>query len=248
MSAAQDLQLNGDLGCQNAEVRGLLTVGGSPALVTVSVDGTTINGDGTPPSPLAVIPSGLDELVRVATGATIAGDGLTATPLDVVDETVRVATDATIDGDGLTASPLGVSTATLLPTRVTLWHDESRIIAGAALARAVGTTQLYNSLVFQNPAAVNDEWDSTFVIQAGAYTFSLLTATANIYGILSLRLNGVLFATTDLYTAIATANVLRTFALVVPTSGLQTLNGRVASKNAASAGFTVVVSKMWVAP
>jgi trimeric autotransporter adhesin len=73
-------------------------------LTQVATDGVTLTGDGTPTSPLAVVP----DTVAVATdGVTITGNGTTASPLAA--HSVAVATDGvTLSGNGLTATPLAV--------------------------------------------------------------------------------------------------------------------------------------------
>ena len=55
MSTGDDLQLTGDLACQNAEIRSTLLVAGAAPLATVAHD-ATLTGDGTLALPLSVVP------------------------------------------------------------------------------------------------------------------------------------------------------------------------------------------------
>ena len=84
--------------------------GGLPVddLTIVSVDNTTIQGNGSPSDPLSVIP---DALAVVTDDVTIGGDGLEGAPLHAIFpgfyDNVKVKTDGTsIVGSGVTGDPL----------------------------------------------------------------------------------------------------------------------------------------------
>ena len=120
-----DLQLNGDLACENAEIRGALRVGGV-AVPAVIVHDASLAGDGTAGSPLATVDG--ETAIALAVGSGLAGLGTNAVPL-----ANNVQHDASLAGLGTAGSPLAV----VNPIPFASWR---KVGAGTSVAIAASTT------------------------------------------------------------------------------------------------------------
>lgn len=139
--------------------------------------------------------------------------------------------------------------AQVFPTHATLWHDESIAVVGNAILLDFNTSQKYSSLSYQSAAANNDEFTQTFFIGAGTYTFKCLGRTALSHGKIDWSIDsGATIITTgqDWYSASTTYNVVKSVAnVVITTSGLHTLKGKINGKNASSSDYLMMLTKMW---
>lgn len=135
--------------------------------------------------------------------------------------------------------------ASRLPKRATMWHDEATVIAGNALIIGIGTSQIYNSYVYQSPSALNDEFEHECYIAAGTYTLSVLGVTSSDSGIITWYVDGGSVGTTDMYSGGA-SNVIKTVAsVVIATSGYHAIRGKLASKNASASDYRAYLNKYW---
>ena len=133
------------------------------------------------------------------------------------------------------------------PDRATMWHDESTVINGSAIAPQVAVNQYYNMLALQILPAINDEWSNSVILQAGTYRVSILMVHGPNSGILTLSLDGTNILTVDSYNAALTHNQITNsgFTINVATTGRHIIRGLTASKNAASIGYEALITKVW---
>ena len=136
-----------------------------------------------------------------------------------------------------------------LPKRATMWHEESTVVAGNALARTIQTSAAYNYVMSQNTPAINDEFTNSFVVGEGTYTLYLLGATGASDGQVDWYVDDVLVASAqDWYSASPTYNQQKTVAdVVIAEGGYHVLRGIVAGKNASSSNYRLLLTKMWLA-
>jgi len=136
-----------------------------------------------------------------------------------------------------------------LPKRATMWHEESTVVAGNALARTIQTSAAYNYVMAQNTPAINDEFTNSFVVGEGTYTLYLLGATGASDGRVDWYVDDVLVASAqDWYSASPAYNKLKTVAdVVIAEGGYHVLKGIVAGKNASSSNYRLMLTKMWLA-
>jgi hypothetical protein len=136
-----------------------------------------------------------------------------------------------------------------LPTRAVMWHEESTVVAGNALARTIQTSAAYNYVMSQNTPAINDEFTNSFVVGEGTYTLYLLGATGASDGQVDWYVDDVLVASAqDWYSASPAYNQTKTVAdVVIAEGGYHVLKGIVAGKNASSSNYRLLLTKMWLA-
>lgn len=131
--------------------------------------------------------------------------------------------------------------------RATIWHDESTVVTGSAIAPQVAVNQYYNMLALQTIPAINDEWTNSVMLEAGTYRVSILMVDGPNSGILTLSLDGTNILTVDSYNAAPTHNQITNsgFTINVTTTGRHVVRGITASKNAASTGYEALITKIW---
>lgn len=137
--------------------------------------------------------------------------------------------------------------STDLPTRATMWHDESTILVGSALLHNVSAFQIFNFIDYQNPPANGDTFTQSFFVRAGIYNFSILGITYNNNGLIDWFLDGNRIITgQDWYSAAGTFNVVKTLTgLSVPFDGKHVLRASINGKNVASSNYFAQLTKMW---
>ncbi len=135
--------------------------------------------------------------------------------------------------------------ANALPVRAVLWHDESTVTAGNALASALDTAQLYNIYVYQNAAANGDSFTQSVWLRAGTYTIEFLGQTDSGSGKVDWRLDGTVFASgQDWYSASLVRNVLKTASLTILTDGYHTLKATINGQNGSSSGYALKLTRI----
>jgi hypothetical protein len=137
------------------------------------------------------------------------------------------------------------------PKSATLWHDESVVLAGNALAHVHNTNQDYGVTVYQNTPANGDTFEQKVFLRPGWYTFNVLGTTDANRGIVDWYLDDVkLLAGQDWYAAAIGYNVVKASSVpfVVQYGGAHTLKAVVNGKNASSTSYYLVLTKMWFAP
>lgn len=145
---------------------------------------------------------------------------------------------------------MSVYSSATLPTRATLWHDESTVTAGNALATTLTTSQSYNQYSNQNAAANGDAFTQSLWLRAGTYTLSVLGITQNDGGKIDWYLGtsssslALVASGQDWYSVATTYNVKQTATITVPEDGYHVLKGVVNGHNAGSAGYAVRLTKI----
>jgi hypothetical protein len=133
----------------------------------------------------------------------------------------------------------------LLPTRATLWHENSAVLVGNALLVGSDSNQMHTTAPFQNPAANGDTFTQSAFLRAGSYTLYVRGVTANNIGKIDWYIDNVLvLAGQDWYSAGLTYNVLKSTPLTIVGDGYHVLKGVVNGKNASSSNFFMSLTKM----
>lgn len=164
------------------------------------------------------------------------------------------------DTDALVAaSEQALLTAVTIPVNSinyehTHWHMNSQNDVGNVPVITIRTTQIMNHFAAQNPSALNDEWESaSFWIPASQpMLFDAYGIKGGSSGILTYDLrkksdDSVLVSMTqDLYAAVAVDNFKFQLSYTAPEDLEVYLHGKVASKNAASSGYTCALTCIMV--
>jgi hypothetical protein len=130
-----------------------------------------------------------------------------------------------------------------------MWHDQSIVTGGAALATTNDTSCYYAWYVSQGAGAILNSWNNGFVCQAGTYTFNALVVKDTSHGILTAQIDSsVTLGTVDLYAASTQRNQVVTIGSCVLTEGYHKFIGITVSKNASSSGYKLAITKMWFTP
>ena len=96
---------------------------------------------------------------------------------------------------------------------------------------------------FANVGAINDEISFTLGLEAGTYSVGFLYHQGTDRGITTVTLAGTSLGTFDGYNGTSSLNLIKTFTgAVVTTGGSNTLDLKVASKNASSTNYRLLVS------
>jgi hypothetical protein len=140
----------------------------------------------------------------------------------------------------------GSSSGVVYPTSFTHWHDESIIVSGNPIRNDTFSTIQYGIESYQDPAALNDSFKFYKLLEAGTYTFGLLTVNFTNLGKIQLDINGVLaFNDIDPYAASALLNVRYERTITITTSGLHEFKITIFDKNASSTGYSFSGRKFW---
>lgn len=127
-----------------------------------------------------------------------------------------------------------------------LWHDEASVKVGNAITSNVDSSQRYNSLSAQNPAAQNDLFITGVVLIKGSYFFHTLGKSTSNSGIITWKLNDTTIDTQDWYSAGDTYNVVKSSAQINLTESSEyVLVGQITSKNALSTDYFANLTKYW---
>ncbi|NOS66954.1 MAG: hypothetical protein HOO67_01140 [Candidatus Peribacteraceae bacterium] len=146
-------------------------------------------------------------------------------------------------------SKISFFTDAILPTRATLWHDESTVVTGGGVSTNQDANQLYSTYSFQSPASANDAFVNGFTLKAGTYAFSVLGLTNNAKAKIDWSIDGVpAVSGQDWYSVTGTYNVVKTATVTVTGDGYHVLKGKVNGKNPSSTAYNLLFTKMWFAP
>ena len=116
----------------------------------------------------------------------------------------------------------------------------STVVAGTWTALGTtGTGGIGSVAIGGSNGAINEEVQFKAVLLAGTYKLYLYCDTDINRGIYTISVNGSSVGTYDAYSATRVAGVVATISssIVVATSGLVTINVKMASKNASSSGY-----------
>ncbi len=133
------------------------------------------------------------------------------------------------------------------PKRATVWIDEATVLTGNAINLGVLTTQMYNSIGFQNAAANGDALTWSVWLLTGSYTLYILGQTNPDAGIQDIYLDGVLAASTiDWYSAGGVQNVIKSAAVTITGTGYHVLKSVVNGKTGSD--YRLYLTKLWLRP
>lgn len=139
-----------------------------------------------------------------------------------------------------------------LPKRSSCMHDEITTAAGSStVALTILTTQLYNAVWAQSPAALNDSFTQSVWLEAGTYVFTVIGQTSTNRAKIDWTLDKdiVIVAGQDWYSASAVQNVTKSVTVVVPVSGYHLLTGTVSGRNASNTtGYVMTLTTYWFKP
>jgi hypothetical protein len=138
-----------------------------------------------------------------------------------------------------------------LPTRVTLFHNESLVTAGNAIVGAILATQAHNAVYYQSTSADADSFTHAFVLAEGTYTLYIYGQTRTNGAKIDWYVDGASIATgQDWYAASNTADVTKSIAsVVISVGGRHVLTGTVNGRNASnSTGWDIRLTKMYFLP
>jgi len=140
--------------------------------------------------------------------------------------------------------------ADLLPTRVTMWHDESTVTAGNAIANVVDTGSRYCTYSNQNTAADGDTFTQSFLLAAGTYSLCVLGSTFTSRGKIDWYIDDVkVVSLQDWYAASLGINTIKTVgSIAVVGNGRHVLKGVINGKHASSSSYFMLLQKMWFYP
>lgn len=124
------------------------------------------------------------------------------------------------------------------------WHDEALVLNGSApMQLTAGGGFLF--IGSQVPAAQNDSFQNSILIEPGTYTFFVFGQAGPDRGICNWSIDGVTIGFTDFYAA-STSTVFRVIpniTLVPSPNSLHTIIGTVSTKNPASTGYVMTLAK-----
>jgi hypothetical protein len=133
------------------------------------------------------------------------------------------------------------------PTRAILEHHQSRVQAGNALTVDWSSQDVGAPRAYQDAAAVDDQWTHEFVIAEGTYTLNFRCRTTGDSGIMSVKIDGSVVGTVDLYAGAANTN--KTISSVaISGSGKHTLEVTMSSKNGSATDYYARLYKIFVTP
>lgn len=134
--------------------------------------------------------------------------------------------------------------------RGTMWHDESVVTVGNAIAHTLTASQIYGTYSNQSAAADADVFTNGVYLRKGTYTFYVLGITDTDRGKIDWTIDGVVLVSgEDWYAGSTTYNVVKSTASVAVTfDGWHQVKGTVNGKNASSSGYVVALTKFWFEP
>ncbi|OYD98880.1 hypothetical protein [Nostoc sp. 'Peltigera membranacea cyanobiont' 232] len=137
------------------------------------------------------------------------------------------------------------SSGGVYPTSFSHWHDESTVVVGASLTYDYAS-YAYGTATIQLPPATNDTFKFNAPLDAGTYAISFLVSQANNRGIGVLHVNGTAIAgSIDLYSGSFVGAAIVTKTVTITTPGIQEFQIVVTGKNASSANYYFVCTKIW---
>lgn len=159
------------------------------------------------------------------------------------------AADATIIGNSTDVPEINTTfNRPALPIAATLWGDE--LFSAPDLSRVMNASQAYGYYVRQNTgvtAAVGDSLSGSVYLAAGTYKLKLLGVRTTGTGIVTVYVDGVAVMTYDFYNGSAVYNQTGTSDEFTVEDGLHYVSIVVTSKNASSAGYIYMITKLWFA-
>lgn len=139
--------------------------------------------------------------------------------------------------------------ADLMPTRATMWHDESLVTVGNAITRFHETSQNYGQYAAQTAAANGDTFTQSFLLAAGTYTLVIHGVTNTTFAKIDWYIDDTLVLSGQDWYASLAWNVVKTQAsITVSGNGRHVLKGVVNGKNGSSSSYNIALTKIVFVP
>lgn len=135
-----------------------------------------------------------------------------------------------------------------MPQRAKLFHDESLVVTGNALAAVVNTSYHNWHYMYQNASANGDKFTQSVVLSEGAYYFTTEHVDLSSGGIMTFTLGGNLIAVRDFYAAVTTPNRVTGPAFYIDDCKRYTLECEIVGQNGSSGGYDAPISAMIFKP
>ena len=133
--------------------------------------------------------------------------------------------------------------------RLTLFHDQAKVLAGNAMTRAGSSGTPFNFVAYQSPAANHDKWQQSVVLPAGNYTFVCIGITYNNEGKIDWKLDGnALVSGQDWYSSTLQQGVNKSTNITIASDGYHLLTGEINGKNASSSAYYQGLTAYYFAP
>jgi H2-forming N5,N10-methylenetetrahydromethanopterin dehydrogenase-like enzyme len=117
-----------------------------------------------------------------------------------------------------------------------IWHINSRVVVGNAIAATIGATLRFNHTAAQTAASATDAFINFIELQAGTYDFSVVGTKDAAMGICDWYLDGTkIVSLQDWYAAAPAVNTAQTTSVVVAKDGVYRLLCKVNGHNVAPA-------------
>lgn len=145
----------------------------------------------------------------------------------------------------MTGVPTGTSFDSILPWNLTINPLFTTSVVQGTWGIVNDSQFFWGGYFLNSPEAINDEITYKVILAAGTYKFTYFGVTNTDQGVITVTLGGVTAGTIDLYTGTVARNITKTLTgIVIPTTGAQTLDIKVTSKNASSSSYVVRITAM----
>ena len=138
-----------------------------------------------------------------------------------------------------------------LPLRALMWHMNSLVTTGNALARTLDTSQMFGFFYRQDSSADGDIFTQSFVLAPGTYTFKVLGKKTTASGKVDWTLDGTPIVTGQDWYGAGVFNAVLSVASVQigdTDGGRHVLQATVNGKNGSSSGYDLNLTAMWFEP
>lgn len=126
------------------------------------------------------------------------------------------------------------------------WNDVD-VIIGNALSVTVASSQFFHGYFNQEPPVVGDTMEFNVSLDPGDYTLKTFGVDTPDSGIQDVFINGILVAQLDRYAGGTVFNSMQTQDVTI-TQQTNTVRSEVNTQNGSSAGFNLVLSRIFFVP
>lgn len=133
------------------------------------------------------------------------------------------------------------------PTRWTIYHTDSLVLVGNAIAHSLSTSAYLGTYAYQNAGASGDTFTNGFNLKSGTYTLRVYGQQDTMCGIVYWYIDNVYQGAQDWYGP-SFAATYKTLSVEVESDGPHSLKGYVYLKNFSSTGFYMKLTSMTFIP
>jgi len=130
----------------------------------------------------------------------------------------------------------------LYPPELTVFQADFFYIHGSNPVWNADSTMYLGGFWTQNPAVIDDEWSINVLCGRSQLDLSIYTLKNNLSGIITITTDEGRSKTVDLYSAAAVKNSHQFVNFVIDTVGNHSINFKMHTKNASSAGYAFAIS------